>query len=90
MRAERVDDDRSAARLGRAAPPRELDIRTLVVRGRYDLCTERIASVLVDNIRGSRYVVLEESSHTPVLEETDRHLEIVGDFLAAADFAQTS
>jgi pimeloyl-ACP methyl ester carboxylesterase len=63
----------------------ELDVPTLVVRGRHDLCTERIARVLVDGIRGAQYAVLEESSHTPVLEETERYLELVGGFLAAAD-----
>jgi proline-specific peptidase len=63
----------------------ELDLPTLVVRGRYDLCTERIARVLVDGIRGAQYVVMEESSHTPVLEETDRYLELVGEFLAHAE-----
>ena len=68
----------------------ELDVPTLVVRGRHDLCTERIASALVDGIRGSQYVVLGESSHTPVLEETERYLEIVGDFLAAAESAPAS
>jgi proline-specific peptidase len=63
----------------------ELELPTLVVRGRYDLCTERIARILVDGIRGAEYAVLDESSHTPVLEETDRYLELVGDFLARAE-----
>jgi proline-specific peptidase len=63
----------------------ELDLPTLVVRGRYDLCTERIARVLVDGIRGAQYAVMEESSHTPVLEETDRYLGLVSEFLAAAE-----
>ena len=63
----------------------ELDVPTLVVRGRYDLCTERIARVLVEGIKGAEYAVLDESSHTPVLEETDRYLELVGDFLSRAE-----
>jgi L-proline amide hydrolase len=65
----------------------ELDLPTLVVRGRYDLCTERIARVLVDGIRGAQYAVMEESSHTPVLEETDRYLRLVSDFVSAAEAA---
>ena len=60
----------------------ELDVPTLVLRGRHDLCTERIARVLVDGIGGAQYAVLEDSSHTPVLEETERYLELVGGFLA--------
>jgi len=60
---------------------RELDLPTLVIRGRYDLSTESIARTLVSGIPGAREVVFEHSSHTPVLEETERYLEVVGDFL---------
>ena len=63
----------------------ELDVPTLVVRGRYDLCTDRIAQTLVDGIRGAEHVVFEHSSHTPVLEETKRYLEVVGGFLDEAE-----
>ncbi len=55
----------------------EIDVPTLVIRGRYDMCTDAIAATLVNGIRGAREVVLEHSSHTPVLEETDRYLEVV-------------
>jgi proline-specific peptidase len=64
---------------------REIDVPTLVVRGRYDMCTEPIAAELVDGIRSAREVVFEHSSHTPVLEETDRYLEVVGGFLKDAE-----
>jgi L-proline amide hydrolase len=64
---------------------KEIDVPTLVVRGRYDMCTDPIAATLVDGIRGAREVVLEKSSHTPVLEETDRYLEVVGGFLREAE-----
>jgi L-proline amide hydrolase len=59
----------------------EIDMPTLVVRGRYDMCTQPIARELVEGIRGAREVVLEHSSHTPVLEESDRYLAIVGGFI---------
>src|ERR671925_587081 len=58
----------------------EIDVPTLVVRGRYDMCTGPIAAELVNGIRGAREVVLEHSSHTPVLEESERYLQLVGDF----------
>ena len=64
---------------------KEIDVPTLVARGRYDMCTDRIAAELVDGIRGAREVVFEESSHTPVLEEPDKYLEVVGEFLAEAE-----
>jgi proline-specific peptidase len=64
---------------------REIEVPTLVVRGRYDMCTAPLAEELVSGIRGAREVVFEESSHTPVLEESDRYLEVVGDFLREAE-----
>lgn len=65
----------------------ELDLPTLVLRGRYDLSTPAIASTLVGGIRGAREVVLEESSHTPVLEETERYVEAVAAFVRGAERA---
>ena len=64
---------------------REIDVPTLVARGRYDMCTDPIASELVRGISGAREVVFEQSSHTPVKEETDRYLEVVGNFTREAD-----
>jgi proline iminopeptidase len=63
----------------------EIDVPTLVLRGRYDMCTETIAATLVDGIRGAREVVLERSSHTPVLEETDTYLASIGEFMRKAE-----
>jgi L-proline amide hydrolase len=60
-------------------------VPTLVVRGRFDMCTDPIAAELVNGISGAREVVFEHSSHTPVLEETDRYLEVVGDFAREAE-----
>jgi L-proline amide hydrolase len=63
----------------------EIDIPTLVVRGRYDMCTEPIAAELVNGIRGAREVVFEESSHTPVLEESERYLAVIESFFEEAE-----
>jgi L-proline amide hydrolase len=63
----------------------EIDVPTLVVRGRYDMCTEPIAAELVEGIDGAREVVFEHSSHTPVLEESERYLDVVGGFLRGVD-----
>jgi proline-specific peptidase len=65
----------------------EIEVPTLVARGRYDMCTEPVAAELVSGIDGAREVVLEDSSHTPVLEETDRYLEAVSSFMRAAEAA---
>jgi proline-specific peptidase len=63
----------------------EIEVPTLVIRGRYDMCTEPIAAELVNGIRGAREFVLEHSSHTPVLEETERYLDVVGAFVRDAE-----
>jgi L-proline amide hydrolase len=59
----------------------DLDLPALVIRGRYDMSTEPIAQTLVRGLPNAREVVLEQSSHTPVLEETERYLDVVCAFL---------
>ena len=60
---------------------RELRSPTLVISGRYDLCTPRIAARLVEGIAGAEHVLFEHSSHTPATEEPGRYVTVVGDFL---------
>jgi L-proline amide hydrolase len=64
---------------------RQIHVPTLVIRGRYDMCTDKIAAELLDGIPRAREVVLEHSSHTPVLEESERYREVVSGFLADAE-----
>jgi len=59
----------------------EIEVPTLVIRGRYDMSTDKIAATLVNGIPNAREVVLENSSHTPVLEETDAYLAAVDEFM---------
>ena len=63
----------------------ELDLPALVIRGLHDLSTESIAKTLVRGLPQAREVVFEHSSHTPVLEEAERYLEVVGAFLAEVE-----
>ena len=63
----------------------EIDIPTLVIRGRHDMSTDPISATLVTGIDGAREVVLENSSHTPVLEETEAYLAAIGEFMRAAE-----
>jgi proline-specific peptidase len=67
------------ARLGEIAVP------ALVVRGRHDMCTERIAATLLAGLPDAREVVFAESSHMPALEEPERYREVVGAFLREAE-----
>jgi proline-specific peptidase len=59
----------------------EIDVPTLVIRGRYDMSTEKIAATLVDGIRDAHAAILEHSSHTPVLEETEAYLATLEEFM---------
>jgi pimeloyl-ACP methyl ester carboxylesterase len=59
----------------------ELRMPTLILRGAHDLSTAAISKTLTDGIPHAREVVFAESSHTPVLEETERYLHTVRDFL---------
>jgi proline iminopeptidase len=59
----------------------ELKMPALIIRGAHDLSTPAISKTLTKGIPHAREVVFEESSHTPVLEETERYLRTVRDFL---------
>ncbi len=63
----------------------EIDVPTLVIRGRHDMSTDPISATLVSGIAGAREVVLENSSHTPVLEETEPYLAAISEFMRAAE-----
>jgi L-proline amide hydrolase len=59
----------------------EIDVRTLITSGRHDECTPGLVEPLHEGIRGSEWVLFEESSHTPYLEEPERYLATVRSFL---------
>lgn len=59
----------------------ELTLPTLIVRGAHDMATEAVTKTRVDGLPHAKQVVLQESSHTPVLEETERYLECIRAFL---------
>jgi proline-specific peptidase len=63
----------------------EIEVPTLVIRGHHDMCTDAIAATLIEGLPNAREVVLEKSSHTPVLEETERYLDEVRRFLRESD-----
>ena len=59
----------------------EIAVPTLVTSGRYDECTPALVESLRSGIQGAEWVLFEESSHTALLEETERYLQVVGAFL---------
>ena len=63
----------------------EIRVPTLIVSGRHDEATPALQQVLHDGIAGSEWVVFEDSSHTPHVEERERYMQVVGDWLARHD-----
>src|SRR5438876_229580 len=74
-----IKDWQSKDRLG------EIDVPTLLTSGRYDEATPALQETLRDGIPNSEWVLFEESSHTPFIEERDRYRQVAGDWLAAHD-----
>lgn len=63
----------------------KIDVPTLILSGRFDEATPACVQPFADNIKGSRWVIFEESSHMPHVEEYDLCMKTVGDFLQAND-----
>jgi len=60
----------------------EIRVPTLIVSGRHDEATPALQQTLLDGIPGSEWVLFEESSHMPHVEERERYMRVVGDWLA--------
>ena len=60
----------------------EIDVPTLVTSGRFDIITADIAGTVHEGIRGSEWVVFEESAHMAHLDEPDRYRAVLAEFLA--------
>ena len=71
------------ARLG------EIEVPTLITSGEHDECTPALVEPLHAGIAGSEWVLFEGCSHTSYLEEPERYLATVGDFLERVE-AQTN
>jgi L-proline amide hydrolase len=57
----------------------------LVISGRYDEATPALQETLVDGIADTEQAILEESSHTPFVEERERYIAVVDDWLRRND-----
>lgn len=58
---------------------------TLLISGKYDEATPAVVQPFADGIKGARWEVFENSSHLPHVEETERCMQVIGDFLDAHD-----
>ena len=58
---------------------------TLLISGRHDEATKATVQPYADHIPDVRWTIFENSSHMPHVEETERCLQVVGEFLAQHD-----
>jgi pimeloyl-ACP methyl ester carboxylesterase len=63
----------------------EIELPTLITSGRYDCCTPTLAAEAHRLIRGSEWMLFEDSSHTAFVEEPERYRTVLADFLARAE-----
>ena len=62
-----------------------IEVPTLLVSGRYDEATPALQETLRSGIPSCEWVLLENASHMPHLEERERYMQVVGDWLARHD-----
>ena len=67
----------------------EIRVPTLITSGGHDECTAALVEPLHAGIAGSEWVLFAKSSHTSYLEERERYLRVVGEFLGRVE-AQVS
>ena len=63
----------------------QIVVPTLLVSGRYDEAAPALQRALLEGIAGSTWVLFDESSHMPHVEEREHYMQVVGDWLAAHD-----
>ena len=63
----------------------EIKAPTLVTSGRYDEATPLIAETVHRGIRGSEWVIFENSSHMAHVEEAERYMTVLDEFLCRHD-----
>lgn len=63
----------------------EIDVPTLLISGRYDEATPADIETVHRGISGSEWVIFENSSHMPHLEEPERYFRVLTDFLSRVE-----
>jgi L-proline amide hydrolase len=63
----------------------EIKAPTLVTSGRHDEATPLIAETVHRGIRGSEWVIFENSSHMAHIEEPARYMAVLDEFLCRHD-----
>ncbi|MFO7881051.1 MAG: proline iminopeptidase-family hydrolase [Kosmotogaceae bacterium] len=66
----------------------EIDVPTLIISGRYDESTPVVSGTLTQGIRNSKWVLFDNSAHMPHLEEKEKYLALLLDFLDSVENQQ--
>jgi proline-specific peptidase len=66
----------------------EIRLPTLVISGRFDEATPAIAETVHRGIPGSKWVLFENSSHMPHVEETERFMHVLAEFLSEVELKE--
>jgi L-proline amide hydrolase len=64
---------------------KRIEVPVLLISGKYDEATPATVQPFKDKIKDVRWEIFEHSSHMPHVEETERYLKVVGQFLDAHD-----
>jgi proline-specific peptidase len=67
----------------------EIRAPTLVIGGRYDEATPAITETVHRGIPGSQWIIFENSAHMPHIEETERYMQVLGEFLSRVEAQAT-
>jgi L-proline amide hydrolase len=63
----------------------EIQVPTLLLSGRYDEATPIIVETIHKSIAGSEWIIFENSSHMPHVEETELYLQVLNRFLTRVE-----
>ena len=63
----------------------EIHLPSLLLSGRFDEATPAIVQTIQRGIPNSEWVIFEQSSHMPHLEERERYMQVLNEFLTRAE-----
>ncbi len=68
----------------------EILVPTLLISGRYDQATPVVVETMRREIPGSKWIIFENASHMPHLEEPERFIQVLGDFLNHVEISKNT
>ena len=63
----------------------EIRVPVLIMAARYDEVTPAVAETIHHGIAGAEWVLFEDSAHCPHIEESERYMQVLADFLTRVE-----